>query len=348
MTPRNTRRRWASAGTASASAGIALFLAATWLFTPFGCAEELTGLKKPRWKQLSEAYGFLLGQQRSLAQIEQQFPELRRNVKQVWFAFYSGPLGNSLAGIEDEMGRLYGEKWSELKPQMDAQMADLLAQQTIDRNQAQEFLDEVAARAKGDIPEEIRSTLLSTVPRYVKFPDEELLDGWKQTFRTKDHPTAKGVDFSISLPASWSRSEGNRPDMVQLFQSSGGHGSLMCSATVKTLPSITKAERDDFFRADSLSDMCGKTGKALSTATVTLNGRRTGLVVCDGVQEWSSVRVAMRTTNYFVISGRAMILLQFMAFQRADSKDSLDDLQARAFPLFQAAANSLVLYRRNE
>jgi hypothetical protein len=180
----------------------------------FAVGQDLTP-KEPRWKQLSQAYGFVLGQQASLELIEKKFPDLAQDTKQSWFAFNSSALGDSVKGVEAELSSELGTKWPEMKEKMNSQMQEMIAGQQFTREQATAFLAEVKLRGKGELQDSIRSALLSAHPRFSANPGLELTEGWKQTFRTKGHPKAKGTDFSVSFPASWSKREGIRVSLVR-------------------------------------------------------------------------------------------------------------------------------------
>ena len=172
----------------------ALFVIFAFAGTAF--SEEIA-TKESRWKQLSQAYGFVLGQQISLELIEQEFPDLAKDVRYAWFSFNSTALGESVKGVEEELSKMLGNRWSEYKKEMIVQMDMLIGEQDITRQQAVDFLQEVRQRSRGEMPESILATLLSAHSKFAKNPGLELSTGWKQTFRTKDHPKAKGVDFSM-------------------------------------------------------------------------------------------------------------------------------------------------------
>lgn len=85
-------------------------------------AQETVDSKEPRWKQLGQAYGFVLGQQSALELIEKTFPDLTTSVKEAWFAFNSTALGESIKGVEAELSKELGEKWPEYKTTVTTQM----------------------------------------------------------------------------------------------------------------------------------------------------------------------------------------------------------------------------------
>jgi hypothetical protein len=310
-------------------------------------AQDAVDIKEPRWKQLSQAYGFVLGQQSSLELIEEKFPDMAAATKEAWFAFNSTALGESVKGVEAELSKELGEKWPEYKKTMADQISELIGKQEFTRQQATDFLAEVKQRAKGAIPEPIRSTLLSAHARYSKNPGLEIVDGWKQTFRTKGHAKAKGVDVSISLPASWSKREGNRPNIVQVFRSGAGHGPIMCNLMVKTLPlpagyKPTTAELKELFQPAELKGMLPDGAMFIDAKEIALEGSPAGMLVFDQTQQRLDIKLKMRMTQFVVLHGNVMVFLQFMFVDMPDSGSSLDDLQKQFLPTFKIIANTYV------
>lgn len=310
-------------------------------------AQESFDPKEPRWKQLSQAYGFVVGQQTSLELIEKKFPDLASETKAAWFAFNSTALGESVRGLEKELTHELGDNWLEYKQQLEAQIDEIVGSQDLSIEQAKGFLAEVRARAKGEMPETIRASLLSAHLRYATSPDLELAEGWKQTFCTKGHPKAKGVDFSISFPASWSKREGNRPNIIQVFQSGAGHGPIMCNLMVKNLPfpagyKPTTEELKEFFQPSELRGMIPDGGTFVDAKELVLEGAPAGMLVCDQTQQRLDLTFIMRMTQFVTIQGNSMIFIQFMVPKMPDSKESLDELQQRLLPTYKAVANTFV------
>jgi len=306
--------------------------------------------KEPRWKQLSQAYGFVLGQQTSLELIEKKYPDLAKDTKSAWFAFNSTSLGESVKGVEKELSNLLGNKWPEYRKKMITQMETLVSGQDVTHEQAVAFLQEVHKRAKGEMPGSILAALLSAHPRFAENPGLELSRGWKQTFRTKGHPKAKGVDLSISFPASWSKREGYRPNIIQFFQSGAGHGPIMCSLMVKDLPlpagyKPTENELKEFFQPNELKDMVPDGQRFIEAKSIVLEGAPAGMLVSDQTIQRLDLTLAMRMTQFITIHGRSMIFVQFMVAKTPDSKESLDDLQQKYLPTYRAIANTFVGHR---
>lgn len=309
--------------------------------------EEIS-TKEPRWKQLSQAYGYVLGQQTSLELIEQKFPDLSKDVNDAWFSFNSTALGKSAEGVEKELAKLLGDKWPQYQEMMAAQIDTLIKGQDFTRKEAVTFLEEVRHRAKGEIPSPILATLLSANPRYSRSPGLELAEGWKHTYRTKGHPKAKGVDFSVSFPASWSKREGERPNVIQVFQNNFGHGPIMGMLMVKNLPlpqgyKPTKSELKEFFQPTELKSLVPDSGTFVDAKTIALEGAPAGMLISDQVMQRLDITLPMRMIQFITIEGRSMIFIQFLISKMPGSKESLDELQRQYLPAFRLIANTFVL-----
>lgn len=322
------------------------------IFTLVGTVSgEEVSTKEPRSKQLNVAYGFVLGQEARLDLIAKRFPDLAKEAKDVWFSFNSTALGESVKGVEQELSIEFGDKWPECKKEMTAQTVSIIGGQELSHQQAVSFLHEVRQRAKGEVPESILSVLLSANPRFSKDPSLELSSGWKQTFRTKGHPKAKGVDFSISFPASWSKREGNRPNIIQFFQSNAGYGPIMCNLMVKAVPipvgfKPTPDELKEIFQPNSLRGMIPDGSTFIDAKEIVLEGLPAGMLVSDQAEKRLDLEITMRMTQFMTLYDRSMIYIQFIVAKMPGSTDTLDDLQRRFLPTFKAVANTFILNDR--
>ncbi len=303
--------------------------------------------KEPRLKQLSQAYGFVVGQQASLEKIEKNFPDLAQDIKQSLFVFNSSALGESTEGVEAELSNELGGKWPDFKEKLYSQIQETIVGQQLTREQATAFLTEVKLRGKGELPDSIRSTLLSAIPRFAANPGLELTEGWKQTFRTKGHPKAKGSDFSVSFPASWSKRDGSRPNIIQNFQSGAGHGPVMCSLMVKDMPlpdghKLSADELKDFFQPNELKDMVPNDGTFIEGKYIVLDGSPAGMLVSDQTKQRLDISITMRTTQFVTIHESSMIFIQFALGKIANQKESLEELQRKYISTYLAIANTFV------
>jgi serine/threonine protein kinase len=304
--------------------------------------------KKTLAQELFNAHGFIVGQNFTLESIAKKFPDLANDVKISRLVFESSPLGGGADELDKILQQKVGEKWPETKEHMAKEISDLLVKQELTKNQAVDFVLEVRKRAKGNLQEETRSTLLSVNPKYQENPGLELNEGWKQTFRTKGHPKSKGVDFSLSFPSSWKKREGYRPNIIQVFQSGAGHGPILCNIMVKDLPlpagyKMTQDDIKEFFQTNELKEMVPEGAIFVDAKSLFLEGAPAGMLVCDQIMQRLDVSLKIRSTQFITISNNVMIFIQFSLNQYPDSKESLDELQKKYLPTYREIANTLVI-----
>lgn len=302
----------------------------------------------PKWKQLSQTYGFIFGQQYTLEQISNKFPDLTPKVKEACFAFNGCTLGECVKGLEDAMNQEYGIRWLELKKQMKLQLSDSLVKQDITKENAVLFLNEVKARAKGQLPDSIRSSLLSVHPRYTRNPELEIAEGWTQHFRTKEHPKAKEIDLSIQIPASWNSCEGNRPNVVQSFRSEAGHGPVICVLIIKKmeLPAgyiLSEEEVKDFFKISELKNLVPRGGRYVSCENIVLENMPAAIIIYDTTRQRVDEKMDVRFTQFITIYKGSIIFIQFTVTKMQNSHATIDELQKRYILAYKSIANTFVL-----
>ena len=307
--------------------------------------------KDPRWKQLNQSYGFVRGQQASLELIEGKYPDLARKVMESSFAFNTSALGESFGGVERELSDELGDKWPAMKQMMESQIQELIEGQQFTKDQAADFLGIVKRRAKGELTDTIRSVLLSANLRYKSNPGLELIEGWKQTYRTKGHAKSKGLDFSVSFPLSWSKREGNRPNIVQFFQSGAGHGPIMCNlmVTAVTTPAgyrPTQEDLEELFNTTELKDMVSDDGVFVYAKSIVLEGSPAGILVSDQTMQRMDFSRTIRMTQFITFHNNALISIQFMLGNEQNPTESLAERQQKYLPTFLTIANTFVLNDR--
>ncbi len=177
--------------------------------------------KEPIHVDLTKTLGFIMGQRFSLNRIKAEYPTLSLQAKIAELEFNSS-FGTSEKNIEKELKGLFKDKYSEFISIMRKQLDDTLKSQQITQDIAVQFLEEVKLRAAGEIPSPILETLL--IYQFKENPVNELLRGFKTIYRTEGHPKSKGLDLQIEYPRSWSKREGNRPNVIKYFSSNNGRG----------------------------------------------------------------------------------------------------------------------------
>jgi len=312
---------------------------------------ETAGPNMPHDEQLAQAYGFLLGQDMTLQRIEAEFPDQAIAAQAARHLFAASPLGASRGALEAKLSEILGQDWPLVKEQLSSQLRTTLDSQTLTEGDAAAFVSEVSGRVKGNLPDSVKAILLAENPTFSKSPAAELAGGWGQTFRTKGHPKAKGVDVSFTLPASWSRREAARPNIVQLFRSEAGHGLIVCNILVKDLglpPDLAFGEDDvkESLQPDTLRQMVPPGGTFLDAAALVLDGSPAGMLIYDQPAEILDVSKTIRGIQFCTVQGRSMVVLQFLLDVPAGSSDTLASLQERYLPLARAVAATYVSHAK--
>ena len=124
-------------------------------------AQENQDINIVRCTELSRAYGFVLGQQMALEIIEKKFPALEKDVAAARQAFSSSAIGECPDEIETELAHMLGESWPRIKNATVTESKAVLAKVDWTLEGARNLIEAVQRRAKGDIPEETLSVLLS-------------------------------------------------------------------------------------------------------------------------------------------------------------------------------------------
>jgi len=316
------------------------------IFGSFATVQDARS-KEPRSKQLSSAYGFVLGQQASLELIEKKFPDLSRDVKASWFAFNSSALGESVKGVEAELSSQFGDRWPEFKKKMASQMRKIAEGQQPTRNQAIAFLGEVKLRAKGELPDSIRSTLLSAHPRYSKHPVLEMSEGWKKIFHSKGHAKAKGLKMKISYPSSWKQTEGSRPNIMQKFQGGNAQDGVVMLIT-KALPApynrkLTVAEKQEITSKEVVVEFVPNGSKLISYKATKIDGVIAAMIEYEVIAERAGYSIGQKNLSFIIPHHGALLLIQ--CGTGGDASKGMTTIRNRyraAKPLFTLIASSCI------
>jgi S1-C subfamily serine protease len=302
-------------------------------------------VKRPHWKQLSTAYGFLLGQERGIELVTATFPQLAGAAKQAELQFQLSSLGEGAESLRASFKELLGDKWDEVDKEMRDALCKSIDVQTFNLAEAEAFLEELRARGKGKLPEEIRRTLLANNPRFQRDPGLELSEGWRRTFRTKGHPKAGSVDVSIDIPESWYERDGRQPDIVKVFRSGNGHGDLLLMISVIPFTDSDKIEMAGVELSKDVIDEFLPAGvQILNSQNTMLAGAKAVMTVYDQKQEQLGQLVEMRNTVFWVLLNDGMVALTF-AFMKPPSMRAalIDGRHKSQMPSYKLIANTFSL-----
>jgi hypothetical protein len=296
---------------------------------------------------LTKTYGYYIGQKLSVEKIQNELPTLSARALQAQLEFDLEFKG-SYENIEKELQKLFHDRWTKYKSQLRSKFTSNLGSTSISKAQADAFIRTIRLRAKGQISPPILETLLSYNPKFQISPVKELMRGFKNTYRTKGHPKAKGVDFQIDYPRSWRAKEGRRPNVIQLMTSKNGRGLESIILMVKKLPlpsgyKITDQELDELFSQQGLREMLPKGANFISTQPIIMDNHKGGMMVFDQSLQRIDQKIFFRSLHFITLYEKKMIFIQCMVgSQKADQRE-LTKRFRRLEPLFKLVANSFII-----
>ncbi len=319
--------------------------------------------KETLYIDLGKTLGFVMGQRFSLDRIKAEFPTLSSRVKKVELEFNT-TFGVAEKNIRELLRGLLNDKYSEYIEAIKMQFNNTLKSQRMTRDVAIEFLEEVESRAKGEIPSPILETLL--IYQFKERPADEFARGFKRIYRTKGHRKAKGLDLQIEYPRSWSKREGNRPNVIQFFSSNNGRGTAYALIMVRDLikeaqGQLTREEIKaiktlegskelalELFSENSLRGIARKMGmtniRNINTKRIVIDRWPGAILEFTGDRQRLDLTITMYNRMYIAIYENYIIFLQCQIGKLpSETEDALKTKISRFSPLFRLMANSLVI-----
>jgi hypothetical protein len=310
-------------------------------------AQEEVTPREPKWKQVSQAYGFILGQDYSLNRIATEYPDLAPSVRAATFAFMSTGLGDGANSLEGLLKAELGEKWPSVKTGLEKEIRSLAEKQVLTKEAAAQFVEEVQKRAKGVMSESVRNTLLASNPAYVKSPGAELSAGWRQNFSTLKHAKSQGADITIAMPLSWRKRESTRKGIVQVFRSGAGNGPILCNIMCNKIlddtdGDATPEDMKEFFTDAALKEMVPDGATFIEGRPMTIAGAMGGMNVIDITQENLDVKMKTRSTTFSILHKKHLIQVNFLIMEPFLDKMNFDEAQKAYFPTYRTIMSTLV------
>ncbi len=295
-------------------------------------------------KAISKAYGFLLGQEFSLARIERTYPEAAIQVEHARATFNSA-FPDIKKKLEAELTTALTEpKFKTLRTEMGNKIRPILTKQQLTPQLAQQFLEQVKARAKGDDMEpDVLRYLLAV--RYAANPVAEFGDGFRQRFRTDGTGKSQGIRLVLQLPRSWIAKEGERPHIVQKWINEGGTGSSIIMLDIRDgqgdNPDRREIER--FVKSGEVREAVPDGGTMHGAGTFTME-QRTGYWIDMSVKlERAGYRMYERGTMHLLFMNGKAVGLLCMSYAKEDEPQIADAAAKLNKPICQQVLNSLVL-----
>lgn len=196
------------------------------------------GLTEADLANISRAYGYVTAQETVLKQIDAKYPALKSELFDfdlAWISRFPNAqeslvthfkcFGVTEADVIKEMKS--NDKNSSLSKQLKVQS----------QHDAKQRLDYFKYRLShpSNFDREIFSTLNDVC--FSKHPEKEFSRD-KQTYSSLNHPKSNGLDVRISMPASWKKSEGRRPHIVQKWTKNDESQHLTTMLLVISAPDV--------------------------------------------------------------------------------------------------------------
>lgn len=319
--------------------------------------------KEPLYIDLSKTFGYIMGQRSSLSRITAKYPSLSIRVKKAELEFIT-TFGVAEKNIKESLRGLLRDKYPEYVSAMKKQLDTDIKSQQISQDIAVQFLDEVESRAKGEIPSPMLETLLSY--QFKERPANEFVRGFKRIYRTKEHRKAKGLDLQIEYPRSWSKREGNRPNVIQFFGSNNGRGPAYALIMIRDMVKDAQGEltREDIkvimtpegsrelasemLSENSLREMANEMGMTnvqnINIKRMVLDSWPGAMLEFIGDKQRLDITMTMYNRIDIAIYKNYMIFLQCQVAKIPGETENVLKTKISQFaPLFYLMANSLVI-----
>ena len=176
----------------------------------------------------------------------------------------------------------------------------------------------------------------------------EFLDGKRTTFSTEGHAKAKGVNFTIAFPNSWTAAEGERPNIVQKFVSENGRGLEMAMIITKELPPSRGATRTnevlkELFAPSELRRMLPPRATFIDARSTEIEAEPAGILEYTMRTDSAGMTLMIHAWTLNFLSGNTLVQVQFAVAGKAESEGDVARRMTKFRPLFALMANSIVL-----
>jgi len=294
-------------------------------------------------KGMSQAYGFVLGQEYSLYRIEKELPELRVGVE-LARAQFGSTFPDITAKLETQLKQAMGEElFQETRATLQTKLNGTLGQQQITLEIAGNFLQQVKSRSRGEIESPILEYLLAV--RYALNPAGEFLDRFRRRYETDGTGKSQGIRVNLQLPRSWLGMQGERPHIVQKWVSENGTGLETIILDIRDGQGYrpTKKEMDEFVRSGEVKDTVPDGATYIASGNFTLEKQNGYWVQMSMPLERAGVKIYQKVLlHQFFFRGKA-IGIMCQAGGAENDKSNIDDAFKRVQPLCQQVLNSIVL-----
>lgn len=292
-------------------------------------------------KMALEALGFYEGVVFSLDTLKSLAPQSRVECELAKIQFsktYSEARANLYAYLEETIGR--GNVEVIMNGALESYKELVMQGEFLPEN-LNDYLDEVRHYSMGIIPSPTKEILLYY--KYVNKPSLEIIDGHYEIFSTKGHDKSNGLEIEFKIPITYSKSEGRRPHVVQVFREYEGNFGTIVVLLIKEI-SLKEGELDSTKNPSLLSKenillySLDEGAKLLSFETSKIDGVPFAITESSRLQVTTMGEMEVITLGYTTFYKNRLIQLQF-----ASQMYSGSDLHYRTNKnLYKLIASSLI------
>ncbi len=237
---------------------------------PLACA---LNFNETAVKGLSQAYGFIIGQEHTLDRVSREYPDLAPSAL-LARARFASTFPDIQSRLEAELRSALGpENFGQLSKKTAGTLREAANRQAVTPDVAAAFLDQVEARARGEIESPVLESLLAV--KYKDNPAREYSDGFRQRFDTDGTGKARGIRLSLRLPRSWAAREGERPHIVKKWTTEGGTGREILMLDIRDADGYDRDKREieRFLRSGEVRQVVPQGGVLIASGPFTVEGR---------------------------------------------------------------------------
>ncbi len=294
-------------------------------------------------KGMTQAYGFVIGQEYSLSRIEKEFPELTGEVELARTQFDSTFPGIKTK-LEVQLKQAMSPKhFQETATNLQSKLREILGRQQVTHEFALKLLEQVKARSKGEIESPVLEYLLAV--KYTANPVGEFSDGFRQHYSTDGKGKSKGIKLRMQIPRSWAGKVGDRPHIVQKWTSENGTGLEMFILDIRDSQwnNPSKKEIENFVKSGELKEIVPEGSSYVASGNFSIEGRPGYWLQMTMSIERAGVIIHQDIVAYQFFFRSKAIGLMCQAAGPVTEKLKIKEAFKRIRPLCQQVLNSLVL-----
>lgn len=315
---------------------------------------------------LSEVNGFLYGQKIYLDLIKQDFPDLRNNVLEVELK-WNLEFGKVEGEVQRQLKEILKDKYEESVKLIKEKLEQSASLRNLTRTDAENFIETVNQRAKGNIEEQFKAKVLMYNPDFIKYPSQEFSRGYRNKyFSTGNEIKSKGIKIKFELPATWIQKEGERPNILFKAISKNGDGLTSLVINIRDLRKeldgqISREEIDQLFSYEGnrkFADMAldEKSVKEIFISSgiknlkfseykrVEIDGNPAAKVNISGIKTRLEFEIPLEMSNYLIVCKNFIVDVTF-----ASSGNSQEEAKSEFNKnklLFDLIMNTLIILNK--